>query len=100
MYKQPARHPVWEFLIPPSDYGKPERTALHAEGTRITFADGRMALCATSGLWNVNLGYGNAAVTEAISDALRRSSYLSLFRGGHQHANDAARALLRACGPE
>ncbi|RSM63048.1 aspartate aminotransferase family protein [Amycolatopsis sp. WAC 01376] len=96
----PERYPVWESLIPPSEYGKPERHAVSAQGTRVRFADGSWALCATSGLWNVNLGYGNRAIADAVGESLNTASYLSLFRGGHDLAVRAANALLAVCGPE
>ncbi|GAA5154632.1 MULTISPECIES: daptide-type RiPP biosynthesis aminotransferase [Amycolatopsis] len=95
-----TRYPVWESLIPPSQYGSPERHAVGARGTRVRFADGRWALCATSGLWNVNLGYGNQAIADAVARSLAEASYLTLFRGGHSLAVRAARALLELCGPD
>ena len=53
-----------------------------------------------SGLWNASLGYGNKAVTEAITDCLNTASYLPLFRGGHRLAEQAARAVLGVSGPD
>ncbi|MFD9892457.1 daptide-type RiPP biosynthesis aminotransferase [Amycolatopsis sp. NPDC059027] len=94
------RYPLWESFVPPSEYGRADRHAVAAEGVRVRFADGRWALCATSGLWNVNLGYGNPAITGAVADALSGASYLSLFRAGHEPAVRAATALLEVCGPE
>lgn len=94
------RYPLWESLTPPSQYGKPERLAMAAKGTRLQFADGSWALCATSGLWNVNLGYGNQAIAEAIAESLTTASYLTLFRGGHDLAVRAATALLAVCGAD
>lgn len=94
------RYPVWELLGPPSDFNRAEHTAVRADGTRVQFADDRWRLCATSGLWNVNLGYGNRAVAEAVGKALRDASYLTLFRAGHQPAVAASRALLDVCGRE
>lgn len=95
-----VRYPLWELLGPPSGFGRPERTAVRAEGTRVLYADGRWRLCATSGLWNVNLGYGNPRIADAVRDALLDASYLTLFRAGHQPAVDAAGALVALCGPE
>jgi len=94
-----GRYPLWELLGPPSSFGQPDRTAVRAQGTRVLYADGRWRLCATSGLWNVNLGYGNPAITRAVTDALTDASYLTLFRAGHEPAVRAARALLDVCGP-
>jgi adenosylmethionine-8-amino-7-oxononanoate aminotransferase len=95
-----SRYPLWELLGPPSSFGQPERIAVRAQGTHVLYADGRWRLCATSGLWNVNLGYGNPAVARAVAAALTDASYLTLFRAGHEPAIRAARALLDLCGPD
>jgi adenosylmethionine-8-amino-7-oxononanoate aminotransferase len=89
----------WEFLVPFSAQHDLGTTAVSAKGTRVTMADGRRLLCGTSGLWNVNFGYGQPAVTEAIAAALREASYLTLFRYGHPWAERAARGLVDRCGP-
>lgn len=94
-----SRPPVWQLLTAPSGFGRPDREAVAAHGTRIRFADGSHALCATSGLWNVPLGYGNEVIAEAVARALREASYLTLFRFGHRYASQAADALLAAVGP-
>jgi adenosylmethionine-8-amino-7-oxononanoate aminotransferase len=59
-------------------------------------ADGRTVLCGTSGLWNVNFGYGRPEVRRAVSAALDDASYLTLFRYGHTSATRAAEALIDA----
>jgi adenosylmethionine-8-amino-7-oxononanoate aminotransferase len=89
---------AWRFLVPPSTFGDTARMAVAAQGMHIRLADGRELLDGTSGLWNVNLGFGNHAVAEAISAALRDASYLTLFRYGHRYAEQAARALIAAAG--
>lgn len=94
------RYPLWESLVQPSRYGRPEVHAVAAEGVHVRFADGSSALDVMSGLWNANLGYGNEHITAAITDALRSASFLPLFRGGHRLAEQAARALLDVSGPE
>lgn len=94
------RYPLWESLVEPSRYGRPEVHAIGAKGVRVRFADGSSALDVMSGLWNANLGYGNENITAAITDALRSESFLPLFRGGHRLAEQAARALLDVSGPE
>ena len=88
-----------ELLVAPSQWGDPSRRAVRAEGTTLHFADGRSALCGTSGLWNVNLGYGNPVVAEALAAASRDASYLTLFRYGHAYADRAAQALLDVAAP-
>ncbi len=94
------RYPLWESLAPPSRFGDSTRTAVRAEGTRVLFEDGVWRLCATSGLWNVNLGYGNRRIAEAVAGALVDASYLTLFRAGHRGAVNASRELLSLCGAE
>ncbi|MFC9431556.1 daptide-type RiPP biosynthesis aminotransferase [Streptomyces sp. NPDC056987] len=100
MKVDPQRYPLWELLNAPGGFGRDAATAVRAEGRRVLFADGTWRLCATSGLWNVNLGYGNRRVANAIYKALVESSYLSVWRGGHMLAVDASRALLEICGAE
>lgn len=94
-----ARYPLWELLSAPSTFGRDTVTAIRAEGTRVLFADGIWRLCATSGLWNTNLGYGNPRIADAVHRALLEASYLTLFRGGHDLAVKASRAVLDISGP-
>ncbi|MBO9625491.1 MAG: aspartate aminotransferase family protein [Microbacterium sp.] len=88
------RHPVWEGLTARGTWGDPSTQPVAAEGVRVLEADGSSLLCATSGLWNVPLGYGNEAVVDAVATALRTASYLSLFRSTHAYAQETAEALL------
>jgi adenosylmethionine-8-amino-7-oxononanoate aminotransferase len=90
---------LWEFLVPFSSQHDPATTAVSAKGTRLRMADGRSLLCATSGLWNVNFGYGQSSVSDAITAALNEASYLTLFRFAHSWAERAADCLLGRCGP-
>lgn len=76
-----------------------DRVAVGAAGHRIEFADGSTRLCVTSGLWNVPLGFGNPAVADAVSEATRDASYLSLFRAPHRYAEVAADALIELASP-
>jgi adenosylmethionine-8-amino-7-oxononanoate aminotransferase len=94
------RFPVWELLGPPSSFGQADRIAVRAHGTDVLFADGKWRQCATSGLWNVNLGYGNKHIAGAVAEALTDASYLTLFRASHEPAVRASRALLDLCGPD
>lgn len=91
--------PLWPALLPPDQQGRDEICAVSAEGVRVRFADGRELLCGASGLWNTNLGYGNAAIAQAAAEALRQASYLSVFRYENVYARDAAAALIDLCGP-
>ncbi|NYD67011.1 aminotransferase class III-fold pyridoxal phosphate-dependent enzyme [Agromyces atrinae] len=90
------RSPYIEFFTPSSAWGRLE--AVRATGVRVEFADGSEALCATSGLWNANLGYGNPAVAAAIDGANREASTLPLFRRGSSYARLAAERLLDFTG--
>ncbi|MDR6866967.1 adenosylmethionine-8-amino-7-oxononanoate aminotransferase [Microbacterium resistens] len=89
---------AWTALVRPSADPGPAAWAVSAKGTRIRFADGVDAFCATSGLWNVPLGYGNAEVAEAVGRALRDASYLTLFRRSHPYAEEAAARLIAFTG--
>jgi adenosylmethionine-8-amino-7-oxononanoate aminotransferase len=94
-----TRPTLWEFLVPPSTFGDPDRTYVSATGVRVTTSAGRELLCGTSGLWNVNFGYGHPHITDAIARQLRDASYLGLFRGGSVIAAEAADEIVASCGP-
>ncbi|MFJ4210462.1 daptide-type RiPP biosynthesis aminotransferase [Paenarthrobacter sp. NPDC089675] len=86
--------PMWVPLVPQHNFESDSFTAVTADGVHVTFEDGRRRLCAKSGLWNANLGYGNQAIAQAIAATMEKASYLPLFRTGHRKAFEAARALL------
>ncbi len=86
-------------MLPADTTFSAERMAVGASGNRIEFADGSARLCATSGLWNVPLGFGNPAVAEAMTRAMHDASYLSLFRASHRYADVAADALIEVANP-
>lgn len=89
---------AWTSLVRPSESPGRERWALSAQGTRVRFADGVDAYCATSGLWNVPLGYGRQEIADAVARALRDASYLTLFRRSHPLAEAAAERVLDFTG--
>ncbi|MFF7812415.1 daptide-type RiPP biosynthesis aminotransferase [Streptomyces sp. NPDC007945] len=89
---------LWPSLLAPEQQGDDALCAVSAEGVRVRFADGRELLCATSGLWNTNLGYGNRAIADAVAAAVRDASYLSVFRYENSYARRAADALVELCG--
>jgi len=95
MNRYPA---LWPSFVPTEQQGDDSICAVSASGTRIRFADGQELLCATSGLWNANLGYGNAAVASAIGAAARDASYLSVFRTENNYARQAAVELIEMIG--
>src|SRR4051794_28494284 len=89
---------LWPALLPSEQRTRKDLCLVGASGHRVRFADGREALCGTSGLWNVNLGYGNEAVAEASARALRDASYLSVFRYSNAYAEAAADTLVDLAG--
>lgn len=89
---------LWTSMVPADTTFPPDRVAVGASGHRIEFADGTTRLCATSGLWNVPLGFGDPTITEAVSRAMHDASYLSLFRAPHRYAEEAADALIELAG--
>jgi beta-alanine--pyruvate transaminase len=86
--------PLWVPLVTQHDFDVASYTAVKADGVHVTFEDGRQRICAKSGLWNTNLGYGNQQIAEAIAKELHAASYLPLFRTSHRKAVEASTALL------
>ncbi|MET3904387.1 daptide-type RiPP biosynthesis aminotransferase [Paenarthrobacter sp. 4246] len=86
--------PLWVPLVSQHDFAGESHTAVSANGVHVTFNDGRQRLCAKSGLWNTNLGYGNENIAEAVAQELRKASYLPLFRTAHRAAIEASKALV------
>lgn len=86
--------PLWVPLVTQHDFHQDSYTATAADGVHVTFADGQRRLCAKSGLWNANLGYGNTTIAKAVAEELKNASYLPLFRTAHERAIQAADALL------
>lgn len=97
-----TRQALWPSLLPYEQWGDDSRCASRASGVRIHFANGSELLCGTSGLWNVNLGYGNTAIALAGAQALADASYLrlSVFRFENDYARAAASALVDAAGSD
>lgn len=92
-------HALWTSMLPADATFTRDRVAVGAAGNRIEFADGSTRLSATSGLWNVPLGFGNHAVADAVSRATHDASYLTLFRAPHRYAEVAAEALIELADP-
>jgi len=89
-----STQPLWVPLVTQQDFDDSSYTAISADGVHVTFRDGRRRLCAKSGLWNTNLGYGNQQIADSIATELHNASYLPLFRTAHQKAVEASQALL------
>lgn len=90
--------PLWPLMTPADQQGHDDFCAVSASGVRVRMLDGRELLCATSGLWNSNLGYGNPAVAQAVGDALRDASYLSAWNAENVHARRACAELVELAG--
>lgn len=89
---------LWSAMTPADATPRDDLCAVSAEGFRIHYADGSHRLDGTSGLWNVPLGYGNVAIADAVSDAMRTMSYLGTYQTEHVLARRAADALLQVAG--
>ena len=91
---------LWPYLLAPSAHGDDSLCAVSALGHRVRFADGRELLDGASGLWNVNLGYGNAAIAAAVGAAVADASYLGAFRYENAYARRAADDLVGVAGTD
>jgi hypothetical protein len=85
-------------MTPADQQGRDDLCAVSASGVRVRMLDGRELLCATSGLWNSNLGYGNPAVAQAVGDALREASYLSAWNAENVQVRRASAELVELAG--
>ncbi|OCC07048.1 hypothetical protein BA190_00055 [Labrys sp. WJW] len=73
---------LWHPMAHPADMqANPPRIITSARGVEITDIHGKTVLDGVGGLWNVNLGYSNDPVKQAIKDQLDELPYYSTFRG-------------------
>ena len=73
---------VWHPMAHPNEMeASPPRIIVSGEGCYVTDIDGKRVVDAVGGLWNVNLGYSNQAIKQAIADQLAELPYYSAFRG-------------------
>lgn len=91
-------HALWPAMMPYPAQGRRDLCLEAAYGTRLRLANGQELLCGTSGLWNVNLGYGNEAIAEATAQALRDASYLGSWGYENVYSRAAAEAIVRVVG--
>ena len=70
----PMAHPAEMEAIPP-------RIIVSGEGVNIVDLEGKKVVDAVGGLWNVNLGYSNQPIKDAIARQLAELPYYSAFRG-------------------
>ncbi|OKL55310.1 hypothetical protein UA08_09412 [Talaromyces atroroseus] len=85
-------------FTPISEDRTPGRIVDHAEGIRIRDQHGRTYVDAISGLWCVNVGYGNRQIADAIQQASRTVSFApTMFGASNEYATRLADRLLRLC---
>lgn len=89
---------LWPGLIPAPLWDDDELCIRASSGTRVTTLDGTELIDADSGLWNVNLGYGDEVIAEAVARAVRDNSYASVFRASNPEARHAAGLLVDLAG--
>ena len=87
-----------EFLIHPLHHpAESEHTVIYARGRGVVVQDihGNEYIDALSGLWNVNVGHGRAALAEAAAAQMRELAYCSGFAGSSNvRAIELAERLL------
>ena len=76
-----ARH-FWHPMAHPLEMLKnPPKVIQKAQGVSVTDVNGHSVLDAVGGLWNVNLGYSNQKIKDAMTAQLNEMPYYSTFRG-------------------
>ena len=74
--------------------------AARAEGVFVYDALGRQYFDGYSGLWNVNLGYGNETVRRAMHEQIDRLPFVNPLFFSETHAEQAAEKLCRMVSPD
>ncbi|HXT05846.1 MAG TPA: aminotransferase class III-fold pyridoxal phosphate-dependent enzyme [Roseiarcus sp.] len=73
---------VRRLMAHPNEMDSPQpRIAVSGEGSTVTNIDGKCVVDAVAGLWNVNRGYSNTAIKQAIAEQFAKLPYYSAFRG-------------------
>ena len=93
---------VWHPMAHPNEMeASPPRIIVSADGCHVTDIDGNRVIDAVGGLWNVNLGYSNAAIKEAIAAQLAELPYYPAFRGTtHPRLIELGHRLVDILKPE
>lgn len=99
MYKQQgiAKYPIWH---PYSNINQNSSTMIKmkkGEGSFIFDENNKRYLDATSGLWNMSLGYSNRNIKMAIKEQLDSLPYCSLFEYSNDTVIKAANMILQEC---
>ena len=72
----------WHPMAPPAALRENRPMVIsEAEGVNIQDIDGNWMIDGVGGLWNVNLGYSNDVIKQAITDQLYKMPYYSGFAG-------------------
>lgn len=92
-------YPVWHpYMNINSGYQKLINIS-EGKGMYLYDINGKEFLDATSGLWNVSLGYSNHAITNSIAEQMYKLPYCSLFEYTNQTAILAAQKILSLFAP-
>ncbi len=99
--KNNSQH-FWQPMAHPADSrNNPPKIIAGAEGVHVTDNDGNTVLDAVGGLWNVNLGFSNQVIKDAINQQLATMPYYSTFRGtSHTTAIELSMVLRAWFEPE
>ncbi|MFE9245567.1 aspartate aminotransferase family protein [Nocardiopsis sp. NPDC006938] len=92
--RSPEPSPLWLPMTSMSMFERGGTTLVAGDGVRVRDEAGNSYLSATSGLWNVTCGWNHPRIVDAVTEQLRRLSYGTLFRYGHDTARDLAARLL------
>lgn len=96
---QNYNYPLWHpYSIVNSGY-RERLNAARGEECYLFDADNKRYLDASSGLWNISLGYTNAHIKESIVEQLDKLPYCSLFEHTSQTAVQAAGKVLSVMEP-
>ena len=93
---------LWHPMADPNEMeASPPRIIVSGQGSYVTDVDGHRVVDAVGGLWNVNLGYSNRAIKDAIASQLDELPYYSAFRGvTHPRLIELAHRLIDILSPE
>ena len=93
---------VWHPMAHPNEMdATPPRIIVSGNGCYVTDIDGKRVVDAVGGLWNVNLGYSNDAIKQAIAEQLAELPYYSAFRGTtHPRLIELGHRLVDILKPE
>lgn len=96
-----AKH-VFHPMAHPNDMDEnPPRIISRGEGVYVFDDDGHKVVDSVAGLWNVNLGYSNRAIKNAIAAQLDALPYYSSFRGStNERLIELSDTLVEMLQPE